>query len=342
MTMTGFSDNFDVSRFDRRDAVTRPIREDISDAAAVIVRRDAAERAATLQTPAEASAAFVLAVNSRDEILTEEILKAGRRAGWLQEAEIATGAHAVFHDVATRWQATGNAQTVQIDPRQAAAAGAHSGVGNQAETTRNLNRAVTDANRDLRQKALDNASPQLIAALAAVRKTADKHAAAAQTSFEAAWAAIATPTGGINEQLLVEVRSTRAWDRLKRELDAIPSELNVLAKVGEWIRDADAVTLRVLVEEAESYARSRGISSVDSIRAAAESRPELAEPKKRRDRAAKLQAVVAFNVVSLTKAIAALPPASGTAMAREADQWHEPLLIRAAAYVDPRTVNYEA
>ncbi|MGH3690080.1 MAG: hypothetical protein ACRDT7_07995 [Microbacterium sp.] len=150
----------------------------------------------------------------------------------------------------------------------------------------------------------------------------------AQTEYDNTFQSFVTPTGDTNEQLLAEIRAGKTWDRTQRELSSVP-ETQITAEVTNRIRNADASTLKVYLEEMPSYLASKGLSNAaDVVRTAVQqSRPELQEAQARVTQATKLHDLVSHNARQISERLNTVTPADATP--RD--------LI---GYVDPTSIKY--
>lgn len=163
--------------------------------------------------------------------------------------------------------------------------------------------------------------------LAAITESVSKHYADAEASYEQAYQALATPTGDTNEQLLAEMRASKAWERTQREMANV-ADTSLLSQLTSRVKDADSTTLRVLIEEMPSYLAGRGIPDASAVvRRAISQRPELADVNARITEAAKLRDVTTHNARHLAEVVSNITPDNTAPDAR-------------VAYVDPTSINY--
>lgn len=128
--------------------------------------------------------------------------------------------------------------------------------------------------------------------LDAILNEANTFVADAQADYDRAYTALTATSGDTNEQLLAEMRATKAWDRMQRELTNV-DPMRLTDELTRRVATADPDTLRTLIDEMPSFLAGRGIPDADAVvKAAVSARPELADAKARINDAAKVQAVV--------------------------------------------------
>lgn len=91
---------------------------------------------------------------------------------------------------------------------------------------------------------------------------ADKAVATETENLNAAIHELTVSYGNVNERLLNEMRDSKAWERLSRELETLTDQ-QALARVLENIATSDPDKLRMLITEAPSYLTSRGVENAD-------------------------------------------------------------------------------
>ena len=128
-------------------------------------------------------------------------------------------------------------------------------------------------------------------------------------SFEGTIAAIITPTGTAEQQLLAEIRAGRAWDRLTRELDVIKDVAKAMALILDRILTADPAELSVVVSDAPSYLIGRGLPNAKAsiIAALAQSHPAVSKAHDKMNAAERLLVGTRSNHRRLTPRIVAVP-----------------------------------
>lgn len=163
--------------------------------------------------------------------------------------------------------------------------------------------------------------------LNSIRQGVDGYVNEARESYDSAYRALMAATGDTNEQLLAEMRATKAWDRISRELSALPAE-NLTEGILSRVRDADPGTLRAIIEEAPSFLAGRGLANAEEmVRSLVATRPELSDAHAQVSKATKLRDVVTHNTKHIEEHLNSIGADDVTP-----DTW--------TAYVDPTTVNY--
>lgn len=125
----------------------------------------------------------------------------------------------------------------------------------------------------------------------------------AQAEYDNTYRALTTPTGDTNEQLLAEMRATKAWDRIQRELSTLEPG-DIATTLANKVTTADPGTLRALIEEAPSFLAGHGVRDADAlVRSMVDARPELADARVRIGESTRLRDVVTHNTGRLSKLI---------------------------------------
>lgn len=163
--------------------------------------------------------------------------------------------------------------------------------------------------------------------LIAIKESVNQHYAAAEAEYEKAYQSLAATSGDTTEQLLTEMRATKAWERTQRELANLDA-IALLSQLNHRVKEADPTTLRVLMEEMPSYLTSRGVpNAADLVRHAIGQRPELADASARMTQAARLRDVTVHNSNKVSEVLNTITASNTGEDAR-------------VAYVDPTSINY--
>lgn len=268
-------------------------------------RRDALDAAARITTRQEAIDAYKTAREANNTELARAITQTAKTKGWnimrKNITEYTTELHDEFTTLITEHNTTSgqwrdDIQKKRITPEYAA---------EQAT-------AHTTARKERLTKILNDTAT---------------YVSDAQQEYDQAYTALITPAGDTNEQLLHEMRATKAWDRIQRELStAEPTTITVA--LANRVATADPSTLRAIIEEAPSFLAGRGLDNPeDLVRTLVGKRPELTDAATRITEASKLRDVVTHNANHISKHLDNI-----SANDVDPDNW--------VAYVNPTTINY--
>lgn len=120
--------------------------------------------------------------------------------------------------------------------------------------------------------------------------------------------------GNVNERLLNEMRDSKAWERLRRELDILSPE-QALSRVLDDISASDPDKLRMLITEASSYLTSRGIENSNKYirEVLINDIPQVATADATETNADLYRQAIRYNISWAKKNLELLPGASITA-----------------------------
>lgn len=268
--------------------------------------RNAREQATRITTPEEAAAASDKALRYGDRRLYNAINETARTKGWtnmtkpksIEEyaAEINTALNAVIsdHDAISRpWRESLSGR--KVTPEYVAEQTGQALAANRSRVEDVLSGVKTHLNE-------------------------------AQATFDQAYRDLTTFSGDTNEQLLAEIRAGKAWDRVRRELDAIDPE-RLSTDTLNRISSADQATLGTLIQELPSYLASRGLAEANTIvRHGVGARPELADAQARIAKAQRLHDVTIHNVKNMNSRLDTIT--------------HNDTTHADVAYVDPTSIKY--
>lgn len=197
--------------------------------AEAISRRDAEDRASRIHDQDEAVALLKSADRNSDRGLGFAIRRRATMFSWdltgQTNGTLANDLNTEFRAIVTAHKAYGQGIRQDLDARAVS-----------AEYAKDLMEAGDFAHR-----------------LDTVLERAVTNRDQAVKSFEGTIAAITTPTGTAEQQLLVEIRAGRVWDRLTRELDVIKDPASAMSLITTRILTADPAELSVIVSDAPSY-----------------------------------------------------------------------------------------
>lgn len=265
-------------------------------------QQKAVETAAQLSTVNDAIALLHRATAAGDKILADAITKTAAQKGWNMNlknlADYTADLHNQFADIISGHDALSREWRDPLSSKH---------------VTPGYVKEQTSAETQARKAKLD-----------AILNEANGFVADAQADYDRAYAALTATDGDTNEQLLAEMRATKTWERMQRELTNVdPTSLT--DELTRRVATADPNTLRTLIEEMPSFLTGRGIRDADAVvKAAVSARPELADAKARISEAARVQAVVMHDTQHISARLNDI-----TAQDVTPDTW--------VAYVNPDT-----
>lgn len=159
------------------------------------------------------------------------------------------------------------------------------------------------------------------ATLEKIASDADKLVETATMELQSGLNDLTTTYGNTNDRLLAEMRDGKAWERYRRELDAL-DPLKAVTKVQSDVREADSELLRVILLEAPSYLTSRGITDAGAniTKVVIENHPHIATLEKLETYADTYRAAIKFNVNWVLGKLTAAPTKTAIEIQREAIQ----------------------
>lgn len=140
-----------------------------------------------------------------------------------------------------------------------------------------------------------------------------------------------TATGRADDPMVVEIRTGRAWDRLKAVLDRASESALISVAAGRLGSAADPYELRAAVAELPTYLELRGFEEADDMVRAIlqQTSPDVATAVRDQRRADRLRDVVNHNDSAVRHLISTLPNRTGIAV-----------LGPESGYVDPSSIAY--
>ena len=266
-------------------------------------RATASEKAAHLTNEADAAEQYRAARDNHDSFLANAIKRTAETNGWNMNRPNTTELAAQIHEQYTELLTS---RDNAIAPYQA-----------DLKAGRITSEYVADQIAASTTERQDR--------LTAITETVNKYYADAEASYDQAYRSLATPTGDTNEQLLAEMRATKAWERTQREMANIDAT-GLLGQLSQRVKDADPTTLRVLIEEMPSYLAGRGVPDAPAaVRRAIGQRPELKDANARVTEAAKLRDLTVHNSKQIGDVLNTIA--------------HNDTDAR-VAYVDPTSIDY--
>lgn len=239
-----------------------------------ITQRDADERAAQLTHRRDAIELYERALRNDDNQLAQAIQRTAKNKGWnlmtKNTDDLAMQAHI-------------NMMTI-LGQHDAASASYRDALRAGKVTPEYVTELLNDGTTPLREQ-LEQITAESIAFV-------DE----AQADYDSILIGLTAPTGDINQQLLDEIRAGKEWDRIQRELDALPREKRSFAMV-DRITAAKGNTLRTLMAEAPSYLTALGVNDADTLVRSAvhEGNPDLKEAQAQIIAASKLRDLTSHN-----------------------------------------------
>jgi len=272
---------------------------------AALARSEARDKAQAIYYEAEALRKFGLAASSGDTIMMDAIKKVAGERGWnaitINFDQLAADAHAAFQDFIQKYNAI-----------------------TQAIHDQRIRGNLTDQgmNDQLDQAATTYAWDQQITAITGTvhdaMTTADK-------IYQAELQKLAGTPADATEALVAEMRTTRAWARIKTDLDH--DKRPAVEALRHRISNAtDPYELRAIVEEAPTWAAAHDVPDAQSIVPSIleATHPDLADAAYTKRVASGLNVVVEHDANTIRQAIARQLPLSGNNF----------------AYVNPVTSNF--
>ena len=295
-----------------------PIYDTSNDYTQTLNLRDAAERAARLYSENAAKDLYASAVSIGDTNLIDAIEDRAELKGW---AVSPSGAAKTIH----------NAMVALVDDHKKAGIDLNEDIRAGLLTTAGLEAATAKFTQ----------SGQYTARLDAIVDKAATAAAASAAKLQSAVDVLSTSKGGVQEQILDEMRATKAWDRIKAEITGnskITSNATTIYELGKRITaSSDPTTRRVILEESKSWLAGLGHpvdNSTDVLTYLTEqligSDPALSTLDAEAKAASKLAMITTHNAGKLRPRLSSVPPSF-----EQEKHGQEPTRSGRAGYIGP-------
>lgn len=265
---------------------------DLRTDASTISYRDAVFRAQKLTGEVEALELLSRARSSHDSLLIEAIKQEAKRHGWnlnratdtASLAQSATGWHTTMMDIVTDHKYEGQGIATRVE------------------------RGDISGNYALEQFA--PIAEKYNTKLSAVTNAAQRVTDAARWRYTNIINELTAVTGDTQAQLLAEMRATRTWQRIERELNNLNDSGDLTEVIRSKLANGKPEEKRVILEEAPTYLDAHGIHDAENllINMLGTTDNRVAAAKSELDAAEKLLIVVNYDAAIIRNRVSSVPP----------------------------------